>query len=329
MHINKPWAGVIVIIVMIVTLITIFGQNKPLPGYVETETAGTESTSECAVSVKTYIAPKTGLTLSIPEEWQQVNKNGNALFVHRASASSIEIQEDDYYPDITAATAELLASRITAKGYDFKSFNWMSNSSFALTYSKTLNGRSTNYIEITEFDRNNIVRIIYSADSEYYNKIKTAIEQSIDSIQWEPKNPIPEEFMLQYSEYGNFEFGIPIGWTTGTNNGAYYAQDNKTGAIMVLTATQSSITYENVSQLDYVSIASQGRNSFALRSYSADKNIIRGTAVYTSNNQQYMLMQYLIANGSYEYSITFECPVSVYDQTEALYNNAIALFRVF
>lgn len=327
--INKPWAGIAVAIVFVACLFAVFSQSSPLPGYVDTTTTSPTTTEAPNIEMQSYTAQTTGLTIQIPIDWQKVNLDGGVSFVHRGSASSIEIKESDYYPSITSITADSAATQTTANGYVYQAFNWIDNSSYALTYLKQDNEKTTYYIEVTQFDRSHVVCVLYTINGEYYAALEPEITASIDSIQWDKQDPIPADFVLHYNEFGNFEFGSPITWSSAVQNGAYYAQDPQSGATMVITVSQSNITYENISQLDYVSIASQGRSNFALRSYTADKNIIRGTAVYMYNGEQYMMMQYLIANGQYEYGITFDCPVSAYDSIAELYDEAIDLFRIF
>lgn len=327
--INKPWAGLIVAIIFLACLFALFGESTPLPGYVEEETSTEPTTVTEDVSMQSYTEPVTGLTIQIPEEWQKVNTDGSISFIHRESSSAVEISVEDYNPSVTTATAESSATATTAAGYTFNAFNWLDNCSYILTYTKNNENTQINYIRITQFDRDHIVQILYTINGEAYVKLESAVTQSIESIEWDRQNPIPSDFMLYYNEFGNFEFGSPINWSSAIQNGSYYAQDSDTGATMVITVTQSNITYENISQIDYVSIASQGRSNFALRTYSADANIIRGTAVYMYNGQQYMMMQYLLATGEYEYSITFDCPVSAYEKIATLYDEAIDLFRIF
>lgn len=327
---KHSWVVILIVSIAFMScLIMLFAKDTPLPGYIDEGTAPEPTTTPIAVSLNTYTLPESGFSVGIPEGWQKVNGNGKISFIHKASASTIEIEESNYNPEIAMTTKESVSTSAIAAGYNFLDFYWIDNSSFVITYTKGTNESLINYIETVHFDRKNIVKVTYIIKGEYYQKLQATIEQSIDSIQWEREDPIPKEFILQYNSFGNFEFGSPIGWTSGITDGAYYAQDTQTGATMVITAVESDFTYEKISQLDYVKIASRGRSNFALRSYVADEKIIRGTAVYAQNGQQYMMMQYLIASGTYEYSITFECPVSAYEQTQSLYENAIKLFRIF
>lgn len=327
---KHSWIIILIIaIVFMSCLIMFFAKDTPLPGYIDESSTAEPPITPVTVNLNIYTLPETKFSIGIPEGWQKVNRNGRVSFIHKASASTIEIEEVNYNPEITMMTKESASTSAIAAGYNFLEFYWIDNSSFAIIYTKGTNESVTNYIETVHFDRKNIIRVTYIIKGEHYQKLQATVEQSIDSIEWERKDPIPKEFILQYNSFGNFEFGSPIGWTSGITDGAYYAQDTQTGATMVITAVESDFTYEKVSQLDYVKTASRGRSNFALRSYAADKKIIRGTAVYAHNGQQYMMMQYLIASGTYEYSITFECPVSAYEQTQSLYENAIKLFRIF
>ena len=104
---KRRFLAIRVIVILIFTgLYFIINQQTPLPGYVG-DTSSITSTLENEDTIgemETYQDPDTGFSISIPIDWQQVTMDGYQTFIHSASASSIQIQVQDYYPQVNMVT---------------------------------------------------------------------------------------------------------------------------------------------------------------------------------------------------------------------------------
>lgn len=328
---RKGWLIAIMAAIAAFLVIVITKQQTPLPSYNSSNDPETTTEYETTKRVDsfTYQDETTGLCIAIPDEWQKVTKSGYTTFIHSPTASSIQIQVLDYYPEVNSVSATSVSTEIVSLGGEYLNFYWIDNSSFVTTY-KLYNGSlTTDYIEYTLFDRQNVVRIIYTINDEYYNDLQDYITYSLDSISWDKLDPIPTTMNLYYSEVGDFEFGIPIGWTGGLVDGAYYASDTNSNASYTITVTSSAADFSNVSQINYVSYASQNRTNFILQSFVKDNTNIYATYTYNNGDTRMMVRQFMIANGNYEYSLTEECPMTTYEQVSDLFDDLINVFRIF
>ncbi len=331
MQFKKGWFIAIMAAIVVFLVIIITKQQTPLPSYNSANDPETTTEYETVKQVDsfTYTDETTGLSIAIPDEWQKVIKSGYTTFIHSPTASSIQIQVQDYYPEVNIVSATSVSTEIATLGGEYIDFYWIDNSSFVSTY-KLYNGSlTTDYIEYTLFDRQNVIRIVYTINDEYYDDLQDYITYSLDSISWEKSDPVPTTMNLYYSETGDFEFGTPIGWTGGLVDGAYYASDTTTGASYTITVTASNANFSNVSQINYVSYASQNRTNFILQSFAKDDTNIYATYTYNNGDTRMMVRQFMIANGNYEYSLTEECPMTTYDQISDLFDDLISVFRIF
>lgn len=322
---------IIVIVCVIAGIIGITQEQTPLPAYIETNTPAPTSTPEPeTVELQPFVDEISGFTMKVPVGWTRVTQDGFPTFIHAPSSSSIQIQIVDYYPQINIATAETMQAALSLENKLLINFYWVDNSSYICMYQGTnTSSEYIDYIDLVYFDRSYVITVKYILPDQYYKKLEQAVLATLDSVSWSRPDPIPDNMTLYYSEFGNFEFGTPIGWSSAIQNGVYYASQTETGAILTVTAAESPITYENVTQLDYVQIASAGKEGFTLTSYSADSSLIYGTGSYWYENQQYIFVQYLMASGVYEYSLTFECPAATYESIRSLVGESVKCFRLF
>lgn len=318
-----------IIIIMVAAFAGIIQQQTPLQGYVETSSPSSSSSSTTE-EMTSFTDSVTGFTMNVPASWTKVTMDGCPTFIHRASASSVQIQVQDYYPQINSVTTESVSASLSQDEFTLLDFYWVDSSSYVSTYTgSSASGTISDYIELVYFDRSHIITVLYTIPDEYYSRLSDTISTSIDSISWTPADPIPDGYRLYYNEFGNFEFATPLDWVSAIQNGAYYAQDSVTGAVLTVAVYESNTNYSNVTQMDYAAYASQGRSNFLLSSFSADDNLLYADGSYTANGQQMYFIQYRIANGSYEYSISFECPASTYQSAVDAINTSVEYFRYF
>ena len=325
------WAVMVVVIVLLSLVIVYMQGDSNLSSYEGNEitSATTESTTE-KVDLTTYLNDEKMYSIGIPPEWTKVIKDGFDTYIHSPSATSVQVQVVDYTPYVLTTTTESVNKELSSNGCELLEFSWYDTTSYLTVYEKSgSNGLKTTYVEATYLDRKTIIRLVFVVNSQYLSQMQSTVSAIINSFKWDKQDPFPMGVGLHYSEYGNFEFGYPIDWKFGSSNNAYIAQDEATGAVMSITATESAVSYKNLTKVNYTQYASVSRSGFVLQNYSASDNIIYAQSTYMANNTKMILVQYLIASGSYEYTITFETPQDSFSEQAELFQNAINSFRYF
>lgn len=325
------WA-IMVAVIVILSLVAVYIQNDSnLTAYTtgdKIEASTTETTTK-KIELEKKMNDEKLYSIGIPSDWKKVIKDGYDTYIHTPSATSVQIQTIKYSPQILLTSAQSINAELMNNNCNLISFEWYNSTTYSCVYEKTNENNPTTHIETTYFDKQTTMRLVFTINSKYYNQMKDTIIAIIDSFKWDKSNPFPEGVSLYYSKYGNFEFGYPTDWKIGSTNNAYVAQDEKSGAIMSIRATESAATYASFNKIDYTKYASNGRSNFILQSYNANSNIIYAESTYISNNKQMVLVQYLIASGKHEYTITFEVPQQSFQEQADIIQNVINTFRYF
>jgi len=325
------WVILVILIVMASLIIVYFQGNSELSSYTGNGISAVSSESSIPpVDLEKQVNDTYQYVIGIPEDWKRVIKNGYETYVHSATATSVQIQISKYTPDILLVSGESESARLLSENYILYSFQKYDATTYSIIYQKdNSNNTKTIYIEMTYFDREDIVRVVYTVNSRHYEQMSNVITAIIDSFVWDKSNPFPSGMGLYYSVYGNYEFAYPSDWIIGTSGNAYLVQDEKTGATISIVAVQNSVSYKDYSKLDYTNYTSKSRNNFLLQTYNATDNIIYAQSTYTIDNTPMILTQYLLTSGTYEYAITFETPRSAFDSQAQLFGNIINTFRYF
>ena len=324
------WTAIVVTMVLISLLMLFFQKDDTLDAHVGAGVSeDSKINSEETYELNYYEDETYGYAIGIPNDWTRVTKDGYNTFVHSPSGTSLQIQTSDYSPQLLSVNEVSLKTQLENVGCKLLNFNWYDKTTYNVLYEKVVAGNKIIHAETTFFDRAHAIRLFYTVKEENVSRISRLINQMNNSFRWERKNPFPDGMTPYYSEYGNYEFVYPSDWTTGISNNTYIAQNTSNGAIISYSATASKATYETFSKLDYVNYASKGRSSFILRNYNADKNVVYAESTYMLNSTTMVLIQYLIANGNYEYAISFEVPYNVYESNKSIISEVINTFRIF
>ena len=332
MKLRKGWViAIAAAIVMFLVIVMTNHSETPLSSYNADNDPTTAATTEqeAAIESFSYTDESTGLALEIPEDWQAVTENGNRMFVHKPTATTVQIQVMDYYPEINLISADSMDSDVTNAGGTLVNFYWADNSSFVTMYQMQNNDVTMDYVEYTLFDRATVARVVYAVNDEYYGQMEPYISYSIDSISWAKPYPIPTTMELYYMSVGSYEFGRPIGWQEGFAEGSYYATDDYTGSSYAVSAVASDAVYTEITQADYISYAGSGRQDFTVQSFEKSETMVAATSTYTDNGTQMMMRQYLYASGTFEYTLTEICPSAGYASVATLFDDLIYVFRMF
>lgn len=331
-YILSKYGFIIAIAVMIILFLSSATSQEQLDAYTTGESVYTveqETEAPKTLDTFTYQNKTVNLTMEIPDGWTYVLKDGFDTYVHSASASSIQIQVLSYYPMVNNMTYESITQSYAARGMEVTEFSYLSDNSYYLIY--TSNGMSgvTDYIETVLWDRSHVVKIVMTFNDLNYEKLEEQIWYCIDTIRWEYEDPIQEGFYLSYQSYGDFEYAVPSGWTTGTTENSFYACETTTGAVLTVNVLEDPSSISEITQVDYASFLSSGRSNFALATFETYENSIYGEATYANNESLMALFQMYIANGTYHYIVTYELPASYDANSMSIVREALFDTRVF
>lgn len=330
-HKKNYWIMLVVLVVLF-SMVTIYiqGQQELSAPSGKSIDSTTITTTEPQYNLVEYTNDEYHYTAQIPTDWTKVIKDGYDTFIHSPTATSCQIQTTTYSPQLLLVTSESVQTELEGAGYVLNNFQWVTSTQYTVIYQKIVNNTSSCiYIEITEFDRATTLRRVFTIESKYYDSFSGVITAMVDSFVWDKQSPFPEGYIPYYSTNGSFEFVYPSTWNVGQTDNTYLMQCPEYGTTISINATESSATYETVDKLDYTSYASQSRQNFMLLSYNADSNMILAESSYSSNNTEMRMIQYLIATGTYEYTITFETASSVYSEQAEVFSNVIDCFRYY
>lgn len=327
---GKFWI-LIVIGIMLTIFLTIATSKKELDVYTkENATYTQESESEEKEDIKTvqYQNKDISFTMAVPEDWNYVLKDGYDTYVHNASASSVQIQVLNYYPRVNVADQTSIASALAGQDIEMTEFSKVSGNCYQTVGQKYGNAGVTDYIQEVIWDRQHVVKVIFTFSDENYEKLKDTIMYCLDSISWQYEDPIGEKYFLQYQEAGDFEYAIPTGWITGTADTGTYAYEESTGAMLTVNVIEDASSINEISELEYSEFLSNGRSGFVLTKFEQSDEHIYGEATYSADTGSISVIQYYTANGTYHYILTYEFPTGNTDYI-TLAQDALKMTRIF
>lgn len=322
-----PIAIVIVLISLIVVYTSSQEQQNVYQG--EENTAPTESKAE-SIALETHKLDQINLSYGVPADWTKVIKDGKLTYIHVASTSYFQMEVKEYTPELVTISQDYAMSELNNAGMTLISFQWSDNTTFIVLYSKGMDeSDATYYVDTVTFDQQHYVHASYSFPGKYYERIMPIITAMIDAVKWDKEKPYPTDMTMIYNGTGMVEFSFPSAWQAGIKDNVLYAQDSSSGLSVSYIINSSTVTYGNITQLDYMKWASSGRSNFALQSFNCTVSQIDTVATYYSNNQKMVLVQRMIATGSYEYIISFEVPQSTYKDQQTTIDTLLSLVKIY
>lgn len=323
------WIGIVILVVLISLIVVSCQSNSELNANTGKVIDNTIETTVPDYRFITHKNDKYNYSVQVPEDWTKVTKDGFDTFIHSPSATSLQIEVGKYSPNLLQINETNVNAQLSELGYTLSKFAWYSTTQYSTIYQKSSDNETILFIEITSFDRDTYIREIYTINSKHYEKLQDLISAMIDEFQWVPSNPFPEDFVPYYSSMGNFEFIYPSSWNIGQTDNAYVMQCPETGAMISFVITESTNDFEGLDKIDYVEYASPSRPGFMLLSYNADINLIFAESSYTSESTEMRLVQYIIATGKYEFTITYEASATAYSQQAAIFSQIVDCFRYY
>lgn len=312
--------GIIIIGSLMFTIISQKKQNDELKVYQDEDTVNNlEDNTEEPIDITSFTVAddEAGFSLSIPEGWQKIKKNGYDNYIHSPSATSVGIEISDYEPYVNTYTESDIASSITSNGYSFVSFTKKSSSSYELIY-QDIKDSTYDYIDEVIWSRDNIVTLHFIVKDDYFSKMSPYLDSIYNSFTWHNEvRIVPDSIFLLYMDYGDFEFGLPSDWTLGTEDNTVYSTNADNTAQMTLTVSENSSSLDGVTGYELTSILQPSRSSgFMLQSFKAEQTKVTATAAYYNNDGINMVNKtYIYTNGVYQYNFQFDYISGTFDDT--------------
>ena len=311
--------GVIVLGSLMVTIISQRKQNNGLQVYDEENTVENleVTTEDKKIESFTIADDNAGFSLKIPNEWQKIDKNGYSNYIHSPSATSVGIEVLDYDPLINSDNETSLSTEITNNGYGFVSFQKKTTSSYEVIYQSSKDGLY-DYIDEVLWSRNNIVKLHFIVNDEYFNKMSPYLDSIYNSFKWnDDVKIINENVDVIYFENGDFEFGVPLDWSLGSENNVVYSSNEDGTASMKLEVTENGSSLADVSGYDVTNILQPSRsNGFMLQSIQSEQTKVTATASYFNADGINMVNKtYIYTNGVFQYNFQFDYESGTLDDT--------------
>lgn len=311
--------GIIVLGSLMVTIISQRKQNNGLQVYDEENTVENleVTTEDKKIESFTIADDNAGFSLKIPNEWQKIDKNGYSNYIHSPSATSVGIEVLDYDPLINSDNETSLSTEITNNGYGFVSFQKKTTSSYEVIYQSSKDGLY-DYIDEVLWSRNNIVKLHFIVNDEYFNKMSPYLDSIYNSFKWnDDVKIINENVDVIYFEYGDFEFGVPLDWSLGSENNVVYSSNEDGTASMKLEVTENGSSLADVSGYDVTNVLQPSRNNgFMLQGVQSEQTKVTATASYLSADGINMVNKtYIYTNGVFQYNFQFDYVSGTLDDT--------------
>lgn len=323
LHRPKNIIAVILVVSVLGALIWPFisASKANLPEYVAPEP--TPTPEPVYMDTVPYQSDTQPLSAIVPTEWTKVIKDGYDTFVNPIDGTSISFQISDYQPSLNMITAESISESISRSNGILGKFIKMSTSSYVSVYEVD----GVDYFEYVLWDLDTAVRVYICVDASRFSAYYDDLTHILDNVVWEPDNPIPDDYSLYYNEFGSFEFGVPVDWVGGISDGIYTASSD-TGANMAVSLIETADTLEGLSQVDYISVVGNTRQSFMLQSFSNAGNVMSATSTYMENGISYTMIHNILSTGTFQYEFIFTCPNEYYEQEGIKFVKAMELFRI-
>lgn len=270
---------------------------------------------------------KGNYSLLVPTDWERMEVEGCDTFIHAASQSTIQIRTYDYDYHVNITTADAMQQYITSIQGIFYGFQMNSTSDFTTVFDKD------DYIYMVEvqWDRNSIIAIVGSVPTEYYDRQRQReiIEKSVTSLKVQWEDPIAEDVLLIYSDTAQMEFALPTAYTTQAIDSGINAVREDTGAELTIMLTPTTSDLLNMTEVEYVSFSSQNCSDFMLRSFSNNGGRIDGSATYTLDGDQYILLQSIVPWYDNECIMTLTVPAALSEEDVTLFQKCVGYVRFF
>ena len=319
---SKSWLAITAVLVVLLCSVASY-INTALPAYIDSPS---DSSSEDAKpelpEMSQYLADD--VTFDYPAAWTQTQKGTNPMFLD-SDGTYLLLQKSAYRPQINAVTEASVSNELAASNFIPLYYERLSSSSFLLSYCTD----SIITWEYVIWDRELEYRLIFSTGKEQTAAVKALISHVFDSFHWEQTLPIQEDYLV-YHSFGNFEFAVPVEWTSGMSSEAFSATHMETGAVYSVTVSETSLTsLQRISQLQYVQEAAKSRSNLYIKSYGAGASQITAESVYSLDGAQMIFYHAMSLYNGYLYEFMLDVPTSSGSADYQLVMECLKYFRTF
>ena len=297
--------------------------NTPAPT-AEREYKETSETEE--IKMQVYMDDGAGFSVLVPSDWTPVKNDGCQSYIQKETGASVCFRTGEYDPAVNSASAASLSRTLAQEGYTFAGFTRLSGSSYELLY-QDKKDKIYDYIEEVYWDRDTVITISCIFEDEDYSAFFPYFEKIIRSFSWERKSPVPEGFHLFYLEEYGFEVGIPDDWSTALSGNTLAAQEDATGAALIVQAQKNTAPLESLTAAGLSSTLEAGRENLIFGSFQADADHAYARSTYSRNRKRWVNRVYLFSGKEYLYSLVFDYEEGSLD--EDLPETCADLFRSF
>lgn len=331
--VRKPrnwFLTLIVVAVMAALFINFFSSTGTnMPSYqagTEVEPTVEPEPEEPVITFETAIHTddEYGFSMPVPAEWSFVVKNGADSYV-APNGAMISFNVGPYDPAMNNVTQESVSRDVAALQGLFGGAVWTSTTSYAVIYELG----TIDYFEYVTWDLDTLVRVTVSIPATMYADYADQITALFDQFKWEKQNPIPEGYFMYYSDYGNFEFPVPVDWTYGIENGCFVAVSPDGNTNYRVSVNNLTSDFSEITQLDYTNVMSAGKSGYMLNEYNPSSTTISSRATFSNNGVQYTELHQMLATGQLQYELLFQCPAEIYEDALQTYLQVLKYFRVF
>lgn len=184
----SAWFILVAAIVVISALAALMMQEPSPAPYREESNNEVSAVTESSVleeEMTIYRHKDPDFTVRLPVTWIQVVKDGYPTWIHRESASSIQIQTGKSTPELLKITKESIEQEIESIGGELVQFYWADQWDYVVMYRTFQKSGTTAHIEVTAFNQTDVVRLAFAINEIHYEKLERVVASVIDSFAWD------------------------------------------------------------------------------------------------------------------------------------------------
>lgn len=319
---SKNWLIIVIVIAVLLCAVASY-VNRPLPAYIDTPSQSQTETPEIDLpELATY--EDDHVLFEYPQAWRKTVKSGNTTFLN-TDGTYLMFQQTSYQPQINSVTDASLQNELAAAGKQPLYFERLTTSSFLLSYQTD---RIVSWEYVT-WDLEHECRLIFAYNEDETEKYQNLIPAIFGSFQWEQQAPIPNSLYLVYNAFGNFEFAVPAGWTSGVSSEAFCATNMETGSVFCVTVSETDLTtLRETSQIQYAQ-AAQSRSNLYIKNYGAADKQITAESLYTLQGSQMLFYHVMALQDGYLYEFMLDAPISIGEADYNTFLDCMPYFRTF
>ena len=246
----------------------------------------TEESTEKKIDASIYTDEKNGFSMPIPVGWEKVEKDGNVLFTHPESGSSMEIMVKDYNPELNNMDEATVSKNIANQGFQFVSFNMPSTSSYEAVY-RAQDTNVYDYMEEHFWSKKKQVELLCVFKDSDLKSILPYYQRILKGFTWiNEEDKISEDYKIYYFPDSYMQLGLPTSWVVANTDSVFSATDESGGSTLTTSCLQVGRDFDLSAGKDVMSAMSQGTQNFVSTSYTHTETSATAEGTYLSGTNQ-------------------------------------------